>query len=182
MNNLPGYFTQVENFINFDSNLLNNLKLGELITSFNGAGTVLEYYIIENIDSIWPLHTRIFCNIAPTYIMYAQLTGKGILGGHIDHGPLVTLNVYLEANEDFTYFYKKPENSIGHVYPGKESANIFDIKELEMVGGFSAKSNQSYLLNVSEIHSVEKKSVSRRSFIGYMWHHNTYEEVLANLC
>ena len=182
MTSLPGYFTKIPNFINPTANILENLKLGEHIIEFAGINTLLEYYVIKDVNYILSQHIRKICNIDPTYIIYAQITNKGLLGAHIDHGPIVNLNFYLQAAEDITHFYKKNEKVTGYQYTGQKEANIFDYRELEHVGSFVANTNEAYLLNVSEIHSVEKVTDTKRSFISYCWHHNTYEEVLANLC
>jgi len=179
---LTNYFTKVENFLDTSVDIVPKLKLGKLITSFAGTGTLLEYFVIENLDDVLSLHTRSFCKIKPNYIIYSQITGSGLLGAHIDHGPLVNLNVYLSAEKDRTCFYEKNSNVSGTAYPGRDQSNIFDASKLNQIGHFIAKSNESYLLNVSEIHSVYKISTSKRSFITYSWHEHSYQEVLDNLC
>ena len=189
MTNLPGYFIKIDSIFKPDENILNNLKLGQLILPvFVGESVVLQYRAIENIDYVWSLHTRKFCKIDPTYIIYASITGNpssenpGLIGPHIDHGPRVALNYYLEAETDITYFFKNSKNISGKVYPGKEEANVFDEKDLEPVGNFVANSRETFLLNVSQIHCVRKLTDIKRSFISYSWHHNTYQEILDNLC
>jgi hypothetical protein len=183
MTSLPGYFTKIDSIIKSDENILNNLKLGQSITKFLGESVVLEYRVIENLDYVFSLHTRKFCKIDPTYIIYASITGNpGLIGAHIDHGPKVVLNYYLEAETDITYFFKKNKNISGKVYPGEEEANVFDIRDLEVAENFIANSGETFLLNVSEIHCVRKLTNITRSFISYNWHHNTYQEILDNLC
>jgi hypothetical protein len=68
MNNLPGYFTSVKNFIE-DTELLTSLQLGDPITQFQGDGTLLEYYVLKNTDHLRTLVTEQVCKIEPTYII-----------------------------------------------------------------------------------------------------------------
>ena len=188
MNSLPGYFTKIDSIIKSDEDILNNIKLGQLTSSYVGEYVVLEYRHIENVDYVLSLHTRKFCKIDPTHILYASLSGTpspgnhGLLGAHIDHGPKVVLNYYLEADTDVTSFFKNNKNISGEVYPGREEANVFNTEDLEMIGNFIANSRETFLLNVSEIHCVHKLTDIKRSFISYSWHHNTYQEILDNLC
>jgi hypothetical protein len=182
MTDLPGYFTKIEDFIKLDLDDFNKLELGDKIEHYVGSGTLLEYYCFKDVKQVTSLITRRFCKIEPTYVTYAQITGKGLLGAHIDHGPLVNLNYYISAEEDETVFLKKKQGDVkGKIYPGKDEAKVFDLKDLDEVGRFVSKSNEAYLLNVSEIHCVNKLVDTKRAFISFSWHHNTYQEVLDNL-
>ncbi len=182
MNHLPGYFQKVENFIDLDSDILKNLELSNLIDKYVAPTVVLEYYEFKDLKKVRSILKRKFCKIDPTYVLYSQITGEGLLGAHIDHGPLVCLNFYMTANEDKTIFFKKKNDTVsGEIYPGKEDANVFDIKDLDYVGEFVANNNESYLLNVSKIHCVHKVNDSKRTFINFAWCDHTYEEVLDNL-
>lgn len=182
MDNLEGYFTKISNFINLESETLHNLKLGKVIDQYQAPTVLLEYFEFKDLKAVKDLIIKPFCKIPPTYILYSQITGNGLLGAHIDHGPLVCLNFYITASEDRTVFFeKKDQNITGEVYPGKEEANVFDIENLNIVGAFVANDNDSYLLNVSKIHCVQKLNDRRRSFINFSWYEHTYEEVLANL-
>jgi hypothetical protein len=181
MNNLPGYFTSVKNFIQ-DTNLLTSLQISDPITQFQGVGTLLKYYGLKNTDHLRTLVKEQVCKIEPTYIIYARITGKGLLGAHIDHGPLVSLNYYISAKEDETIFFEKKDQDIkGEAYLGRTEANIFDIRDLNTVGKFVSNTNEAYLLNVNKIHAVHKKIDETRAFIAFSWHHHTYQEIFDNL-
>lgn len=183
MNEFAGYFKQVENFIPNNGLVLENLKIGRFIQKFISNDTLLEYFEIADVGKILSLHTRTFCKIPPTYVIFSQITGIGSLEPHKDHGPQVSLNYYIEAGIDKTIFYqKKDEHLQGTYYPGKEEANIYESKDLLPITEFVSSSNESYLLNVSKIHSVQKLTNHKRIFLTYAWHDNTYEEVLENLC
>lgn len=183
MDNLPGYYTKIKDFIKLDVDALNNLELGNKVDQYNFSGTLLEYHLFKDTQQVESLITRKFCKIDPTYVTYAQITGKGLLEPHIDHGPLVNLNYYLSAGEDETIFFqKKYDTVLSQQYPGKKESNIFSLDDLNEVGKFISLSNEAYLLNVSNIHCVNKITNIKRSFISFSWYHHTYQEVLDSLC
>lgn len=182
MDFLDDYFQKVDNFIDVASPLLHNFKIGQLIERYDSSGVILEYFLFEDLDIVKSTFVKNFCKIPPTAILYAHITGQGLLGAHIDHGTLTCLNFYISANEDRTIFFeKKDKHKSGELYPGKTEANIYDIEDLNPVGQFVACSNESYLLNVSKIHCVHKVNDSKRSFVNFAWNYHTYQEVLENL-
>lgn len=185
MSELKGYFKQVDNFLPNSLEVQKNLNIGQFIQKFIASDALLEYYEIADVDKILSLHTRKFCKIEPTYVIFSKITGKthGLLDPHKDHGPRVSLNYYIEAGEDKTVFYELKDTSMsGNNYPGKKEANIFKVEQLDRIEEFVAESNTSYLLNVSKIHSVEKVTDNQRIFLTYAWHDHSYEEVLESLC
>lgn len=179
---LEGYFKKIDNFIDLNSPLLHNLRLGKLVDQYQAPSVSLEYYEFSNLDEIQKLIIKPFCKIKPTLVCYSQITGKGLLGAHIDHGPLACLNFYITAQEDRTIFFKKKDENIqAEIYPGKDEANVYDIKDLDVVGEFVAESNDAFMLNVNKIHCVYKINEAKRSFINFAWYHHSYEEVINNL-
>jgi len=174
-----------QNFINSDIKDWSIFNSSIQTSGFvgNGTDTYLSYCLLTNIGEFMSVHTREFCKIPPSIALYSQLTGQGLHGAHIDHGPKCALNYYISAGIDETIFYKKKTNDVkSMLYPGKTQANGYDVKDLDEVDKFVANSNEAYLLNVSEIHSVNKITNNTRTFIAYLWYNHTYEEVLENLC
>lgn len=182
MDQLEGYFKKIDNFINLESEILQNLKLGQVVDSYQAPTVLLEYFEFTHMNQIYSLLLKPFCRIPPTAVCYSQITGEGLLGAHIDHGPLVCLNFYISAKNDRTIFFEKKDNDAqAEIYPGKDQANVYDIKDLNPVGEFVASSNDSYLLNVSKIHCVLKVNDTKRSFINFAWYNHSYEEIIKNL-
>ncbi len=182
MDFLDGYYKKVNNFIDLESPRLHDFKLGPLIDRYDSTDTILEYYLFADAKAVRTLFVKEYCRIPPSAILYATITGQGLLAPHVDHGTLTCLNFYITADEDRTIFFeKKDQDQTGEIYPGKAEANIYDLKDLKKVGEFVACNNESYLLNVNKIHCVHKINASKRSFINFAWDNHCYQEVLENL-
>jgi len=170
-----------QDFIKHDCNLWEDFKDNVLYSSYQSGTTLLEYYGIRNIEQFKKQHIRRPFTIPPSMVRFTQLTGQGILYPHKDHNALVVLNYYISAGDDVTIFYTASKDAAATVYPGKKQANIYDQSNLTEVARFSAESNEAFLLDVSNIHSVIKSNPEPRIFISYIWKDHTYEEILENI-
>ena len=150
-------------------------------SKYVSGDVILEYFSIDNIDLFRKQHTRKFYTIPPSRVRYVKITGTGILQPHIDHNTSAALNYYISAKEDKTIFYKPLLNSIPIKYPGKQEANVYNLDSLVETGEFIARSNQTYLLDVSKIHAVIKTNPEDRIFIAYLWDNHSYEQLLKDI-
>jgi hypothetical protein len=157
-------------------------KSDEITSSYQSGSVLLEYRKIANIAGFRTRHTRNPFKILPTYIRFSEIHGQGMLLPHRDHGITAGLNYYISASDDVTSFYKTKNNDVLSIqYPNRKESNIYDQNDLIEVDRFVASSNEAYLLDVSQIHSVQRISSETRVFIGYLWTEHTYEEVLESL-
>jgi hypothetical protein len=154
---------------------------GDTVAKFVSGDVTLEYYGLQNVEHFRKLHLRSIFGIKPDRVTLATITGQGFLAPHKDHNTLVTLNYYAQASDDITIFYKTVESAKAKQYEGKEQANIFDVNDLIEDVCFIANSNEAFLLDVSQVHAVLKKSVEPRVFISYAWEKTTYQQVLDSL-
>jgi hypothetical protein len=153
-----------------------------LYSKYISGNVTLEYFGIKNIELFKKQHSRKFFTIMPTSIRYVKITGTGILHPHIDHNTLTTLNYYISAGEDQTIFYKPNSTDIiSTAYPGKEESNIYKLDSLRQVDKFVSNSNDAYLLDVSQIHSVIKSNPKPRIFIAYLWSSHSFNQILEDI-
>lgn len=150
---------------------------GEKQISYGGS---LSYYHIkdrEYFSNIFPS----LCKIPPATIFYVEIIGN--IKPHRDHNVSCCINYYFTSNNSTTYFYKHIENTAPWVFPGKKTANIYASASVECVDKFKSDDNETYLLNVSEIHSVNTKSSGVRRFITWQWTPSqaSYQDILDNL-
>jgi hypothetical protein len=143
-------------------------------------GMYLKYYQFSDITK-YINHFPKFTNILPDSILLAEISGTGVLGPHIDHGPKCVLNWYETSNDSVTYFYTKNENAKGIVFPGETEPNIFYPNEVSVIDEFVANNNEAYLLDVSKIHSVYSPHDGVRRFVSLGFSRNTYIEVLESV-
>lgn len=133
----------------------------------------------EYFESILP--SEMFFGIPPYQVQIAEIVGSGHLLPHIDHNISACANYYLDTNGSTTYFYKKRERAHGFVYPGRTVANIFPLDQVEKVAEFTAEQKDLYLLDVSQIHSVDSPNPGIRRFISWQWVGVPFETVKSNL-
>jgi hypothetical protein len=179
---MKSFFSKLDNvFLNPDSDW-EKFKGPHLYSQYNSGPVLLQYFNINNIEEFKKQHYRKIFSLLPDRVSFAVIYGKGVLLPHKDHGCQVSLNYYIDAEDDVTQFYEALEpNVVGATYPGKIQSNIFNETDLLAKDNFVAKSNELFLLNVSEIHSVIKTSIKPRVFIAYSWNHITYEELLTDI-
>jgi hypothetical protein len=173
------YFTKLDTFT-IDTDLFE--YKGPAGKSYPGLapGIWLKYYHLSN-RAMYNQHFPKFTDIVPDVVWLAEISGRGVLGPHIDHGPKVVLNWYMNSNDSETSFYIKNEGATGLIFPGETEPNIFFFNAVTKVDEFIAKDNEAYLLNVSKIHSVHSPNLGTRRFVTLGWNRNSYEEVLESI-
>lgn len=119
------------------------------------------------------------------YITYGVIEGSPGEGTpHIDtmlNGSkfLCTINFYLEPNKMVTKFYEKGHSNVRRIpISGLESG--FNSEDLNLVEQFTADTNDTYLLNVQEIHSVTNTngSIAQRRILSAKFFDKTFDEIL----
>lgn len=159
---------------------------GSIVTSYGrDPRPVLTYYRLGDPDyfkSILPDDLP-WGNIPPLQVQVAEIRDSvgGHLLPHIDHNISACVNYYVTTGNSKTHFYELKEGGGGFVYPGRQSANIFTLDQVDKVTEFKAVDNDMYLLDVSSIHSVETPQPGIRRFITWQWIGVPFEEVRKSL-
>jgi hypothetical protein len=91
------------------------------------------------------------------------------------------LNYYISAGNDSTIFYNAKSNAAPIEYPNKLTKNVYHLYDLDEAGRFLANSGDAYLLDVSQIHAVNKQSPSTRLFLNYSWFSASFCNVLMDI-
>ena len=153
----------------------------ELISRYESSGTILEYFNIPNIELFRSIHTRKFFSISPDRVSIAKITGSGLLYPHRDHGVSTVLNYYITADKDDTIFYNSKSGAVPFEYPGRSVNNVYHLQDLDETTRFSAESGDAYLLDVSQIHSVNKISSTTRLFLNYSWFSTKFDDIVTDI-
>lgn len=179
---MKSFYSKLDNvFLNSECDW-KKFKGQQLYSQYNSGSVLLQYFNIDNIEEFKKQHYRKIFSKLPDRVSFAVIYGKGVLLPHKDHGCQVSLNYYINAEEDITEFYNTAHAEVkGVAYPGRTQSNIYDIENLVKADEFIANSNELFLLNVSEIHSVVKTSNTPRMFIAYSWNDIPYEELLTDI-
>jgi hypothetical protein len=74
---------------------------------------------------------------------------------HTDSHVSATINFYVKAIDCKTNFYKKVDRDIGVKMTTQTTGRTFKEDDLELTGSFIAESNEAWLLDVSNPHSVK---------------------------
>jgi hypothetical protein len=160
---------------------LESLK-GTLVKQYPGEtpSMSLRYYHINNYNIVYE-KLPMFFKLSPYMMLIAEINGPGFLGAHRDHGVMCVLNWYKNSNDDKTLFYKEKPEAEPFIADGEKVANIYKLSEVDLVEEFVAKDNEMYLLNVSEIHSVDSYNCGVRRFISLAWSKDDYETILERI-
>jgi hypothetical protein len=100
---------------------------------------------------------------------------------HIDNSSLVAINFYIKANNYETAFYKKiTADPIMIKHHNHTNGGLFQYKDLEKQCSFVAKDNETFILNVNQVHSVRKlnSTVFYRKALVLNSHIITFDETM----
>jgi hypothetical protein len=173
------YYTKLDTF-SIDINLFDYAGYPGKIYPGTTKDIWLRYFQFNNVD-IYNNHFPKFTDLVPDTILLAEISGKGYIGPHMDHGPKCVLNWYYNSNDCITYFHVKKPNAKGIVLAGETEPNVFYSHEVTKVNEFTAKDNEAYLLNVSEIHSVLSNQEGVRRFVSLGWSKYCFDDVLESI-
>ena len=164
MNN---YYQRLD--LDFPEYNVEDLK-GELATSYvfseNNEG--IFYYRIKN--PVIDREIRTICENVGAFnpiVLYAEITNVR-LWLHKDVGGTVAINHYIETPPTKTVFYTANPDHTGH-YIESRDATFYDKEFCTERGCFVAQPKTTWMLNVSEIHTIEKKmpGIRRMLSIGF---------------
>jgi hypothetical protein len=121
-------------------------------------------------------------NIMPSAIYYCEFTGNQLVTPHRDKGISVALNLYLETDNAATIYYKEINHDPTHVNFKHTKPYGAPIENLVETCRFTAEPNDLYLLNVNEIHGIQKTTETPRSMITYRWNTRfSFNQILNSL-
>ena len=132
-----------------------NIRYGVCIDGeFNG----LRYYEVDGVTenhalSIIPEQFRRHFGVS-----YLSIN-TGDAWPHTDSDIKVSINTYVKPSGFRTVFHKKKCGEVGgKKIVNQSNGNVFDYKDLIDIDEFMAEKNETWVLNVSEIHSVQNKN------------------------
>lgn len=156
-------FKQIPNdFLNLDfdwSQFKTKVIRSKFYSEKRGAGSFF-YYMIQRDTLLKGLHKRNIFGIMPEVVNYVEFTGSGLVTPHRDQVDRVALNFYVKTNNDATILYDD------------------NLKEIDR---FVARTNDMFLLDVQQIHGVQKSTDEIRQIISYRWSRKSYAEILESL-
>ena len=121
--------------------------------------------------------------LQPDAVRYVEITGDDQVSPHRDHTTVTSLNCYFQTGGATTHFWNEKKDATPLRFPGATTSNIFkNFDDLEYVASFTANDGEAYLLDVSQIHSVERKEpLQDRRFIQLSWHRARFDAVLERI-
>lgn len=158
---------------NLNSFISNNIREKNCVT-FYGAfqkldGTGSAYYPLTAAYHqllIDKLPEAFRTNVRPFYVITT-----GNLAPHIDREASCVLNYYHNPGDCETVWYKFKDQSVKELITRTWSKD-----DLVEVSRFIARSQDCYILNSKEVHSVEYADAPRH-FISYVWKGPTYSDI-----
>jgi hypothetical protein len=122
-------------------------------------------------------------------VNFYLVEGHGVLPPHFDHGQDSCLNFYIRPGGYTTSFWKLKENAKNRVsikYDAKTNTTKevntgYYYEDLILIDQFQAIAGEAYVLNISEIHSVEGANPEKpRAFVQLQWN-MTMDQLLKSL-
>lgn len=155
-----------------------NIILDQHYSEVRGAGSY--FYKVGNITEFLMLHRSIF-TIFPTSIAFCEFTGSGLVTPHRDKSDCVAMNLYLNTDDATTIFYNEV-NADGTYHVVRDyKPYTTSLSSLVETGRFVAQTNDLYLLNVTEIHGIQKTTATPRTMLTYRWRNHKFNEILNSL-
>jgi hypothetical protein len=129
-----------------------------------------------------PFEYRYLKELMPDSVRYVEIVGDAQVSPHRDHVTKTALNCYFESGDAITHFWREKLGANPIRFPGAATSNIFKNDDLDYIASFKAKDGDTYLLDVSTIHSVVREPPMKdRRFIQLSWRNATFDEVIARL-
>lgn len=122
--------------------------------------------------------------IEPDSIFYTEIESIGVPHPHVDTC-MTVLNYYINTQDCTTIFYDTISDSDRIMIPSDKLSStddsgvyIYQPKSLKQVGSFQALSNQAYLLNTHQIHSLARTTTQElRQILRFVWLDKPYRIV-----
>lgn len=169
MNFWPNDVTHAK--IDLDIGFTKASKRGAIMNQY---GPIFYHYVLGN-----PFRFDLLKLWKPDYVLWVEIRGPLQALPHRDHGTACALNLYMESAEATTHFWEPlPIAKPVKYAPHEATANIYNAEELRHTGSFKANDDDTWLINVSKIHSVTKDPEKVRKFIQLGWRRRKFESVL----
>jgi hypothetical protein len=128
-----------------------------------------------------PFPFRYLKVLQPDTVRYVEISGPEQVSPHRDHTTVTALNCYFQAGGAITHFWNLKAGAEAIRFPGASTSNIFkNFDDLDPIASFTAQDGDTYLLDVSTVHSVERvEPLQDRRFIQLSWRKTNFDTVLA---
>ncbi len=155
----------------------------ELDTSFTSKARIGRHVVTYGAISYFeclgdPVPGELLELLKPEIIRFVVVMGPNQVNPHRDHNILTALNCYFQSGGAITHYWEAPPDCKPITFPGAKTSNIYKDMDLKHLGSFKAHDGEAYLLNVNEIHSVERTSIKTRRFVQLSWKQRKFGEVL----
>lgn len=170
------YYSQIDlNLIDFNWEVLRDELVQEYSTTTN-----LSYYKLNDESPIYNIFPSDILNIGEPSFKFVEVKGQGILPPHVDYGAKTVLNYYFQPSGSITRFYERKDTAT-IITDNNARTHLFKYSDLVFADSFTAKSNETFLLNVEQVHEVIHASKLPRQFIQIQWSKMDYFYVLNKL-
>lgn len=143
---------------------------------------VVSYGPIAYYKLLGGLPPRLIAQFQPEKIYLVEINGPIQAGPHRDHGIQCSINFYVKSSAARTQFWHEAPGATALVYQHEEKAHMYRKAELLPWCNFTAADGDAYLLNNSEIHSVEPgETPIDRLFVQFAWSNTIFTQLLNKL-
>jgi hypothetical protein len=148
-------------------------------------GDTFTSYFVKDVDYVLSEFSKILdFTILSDFYFYVEVTKEGA-GPHIDESK-TSLNYYFEGCEAETLFWTTKNDDSGFLCQNQinkqSQVKTYFEHELISIGSFCAEANSLYLLDISKIHSVKKRSVHNvRRILRFLWDKNHFDEISSSI-
>jgi len=158
--------------IKLDIAFTKKARRGPLVIEY---GPIKYYKVLGN-----PFRFDLLKAWQPDRVFWVEIEGPLEALPHRDHGLTCALNLYVQSGGCRTQFWEALPTAVPLKYSEEEAqANIFRTGELVQTESFVANDGDTYLLDVSSVHSVNNTPDSFRQFIQISWKTKPFDQVLA---
>lgn len=149
--------------------MFNKIDVDFLVSDYQYGNKIVEYGTLWQNDIVLPkisYHTvtgqceALLDRLIPSQYKEGFITAvmdiNSHVGPHTDSEILVTINHYIQTNDEKTTFYsfKKNTDITESKVRNQTNGSVFNVHDLDVYGSFVAKENETWILDVTKPHSV----------------------------
>jgi hypothetical protein len=137
----------------------------------------LSYYDIQDHQKVKELLPEELFQIKPYQLKFVEISGVGVLPPHVDYGVTCAFNYYFKPSRSTVIFYNQKLNAT-KISNDETQSHLFNYKDLEPMGKFTADVGDGYLINVSKVHEVIHFNKEPRQFLQIQWKNQDFESIV----
>jgi hypothetical protein len=158
------------------------LKLDMSFTSACSKGRFLAGYGgISYYELLGDIPQELLDVVQPDRARFVEICGPVHVGPHRDQMIKTSLNMYTQPGDCYTQYWMPRVSAIVQRRRVPTSDSRWTKPEVVEWTGFRARPGDSYLLDVTKIHSVERDKSAVRQFVQLSWLQTRYETIFERL-